>query len=143
LYNDLIAKYLLSKKSLFYFSALTAQNNDDLMTSVGSVGHVPANEKKIEDFSLNGTNLGSLPKFSVLNSDKNYKNSTLSLGTLGNSFSELEVDTDSLPKPTMPKRNEDDLKMYRKKSCENSFDEDLDEVKSLPDSTTSENESKA
>lgn len=63
-------------------------------------------------------------------------------------FCDLGVDTDKLPKPVMPKskcNHGDDLKgsLPRIKSCENSLDEDSDDLRSLPDSEYSEKESKA
>ena len=113
------------------------------MSSVGSVRRVPISDQKIEDFSMNSTNISSLPQFSALHSDKNCQNLSHSHDSLRISFSDKEIDMDNLPKPTMPKKSEDDLKLYRKKSCENSFDEDMDEVKSLPDTNSTESESKA
>lgn len=101
--------------------------------------------QKIEDLSLDSSKVTDVTSSLESQVDKSNRHSAPLPNTWRNSLSDLGVDTDKLPKPVMPKSNVDnDLKKTPKiVSCENSFDEDLEDIKSLPDSLPSEKESQA
>ncbi|XP_045191135.2 caspase recruitment domain-containing protein 9-like [Mercenaria mercenaria] len=123
--------------------ALRASSSNTGSPAGVATDHGHGLDQKIEDLSISTSSIMNLPKFTDSQPDIGNRNSAPLPDSWSNSLSDLGVDTDTLPKPVMPKSNGDDLKFVRKKSCENSFDEDLNDIKSLPDSISSESESKA
>lgn len=121
--------------------ALLAANNN---MRDSSLSQIPADSLK-QSTDASPIKIMDLPNFDSLQSSTDTVSSLVS-DSLKSSCSDIGVDTDKLPVPVMKQKVVDieTLKLSRKESCENSFDEDLEDNKSLTDSVfTSGSESRA
>lgn len=152
-YDELVKSILQERTQIFVATKLNQAFEEKLKrlraiaaskckdTSSQQTGPTPIENLQKADL----TKLGDLPKFESLQSQVSTVSGSVLRDSWKSACSDSVLESDNLPIPVMQKKVPDveELRLSRKESCENSFEEDLDETKSVTDSIISESESKA